>query len=40
MQGQAQSGSGFKSVLLWVLLPLLAGLALATQVPRPVIGLN
>ncbi|HEX9675147.1 MAG TPA: S49 family peptidase [Anaerolineales bacterium] len=39
MQGQAQSGSGFKSVLLWVLLPLLAGLALATQVPRPVIGL-
>ena len=39
MLGQAQSGSGFKSVLLWVLLPLLAGLALATRVPRPVIGL-
>ena len=39
MQGQAQSGSGFKPVLLWVLLPLLAGLALATRVPRPVIGL-
>ena len=39
MQGQAQSGSGFTSVLLWVLLPLLAGLALATRVPRPVIGL-
>jgi len=39
MQGQAQSGSGVKSVLLWVLLPLLAGLALAALVPRPVIGL-
>ena len=39
MQGQAQSGSGVKPVLLWVLLPLLAGLALATRVPRPVIGL-
>jgi len=39
MQGQAQSSSGAKSVLLWVLLPLLAGLALATRVPRPVIGL-
>jgi protease-4 len=39
MQGQVQSGSGVKSVLLWVLLPLLAGLALAALVPRPVIGL-
>ena len=39
MQGQAQPASGVKSVLLWVLLPLLAGLALATRVPRPVIGL-
>jgi len=39
MQGQAQSSSGAKSILLWVLLPLLAGLALATRVPRPVIGL-
>jgi len=39
MQGQAQSGSGVKSVLLWVLLPLLAGLALAALLPRPVIGL-
>lgn len=39
MQGQAQSSSGAKSVLLWVLLPLLAGLALAARVPRPVIGL-
>jgi protease-4 len=39
MQGQAQTSSGAKSVLLWVLLPLLAGLALATRVPRPVIGL-
>jgi protease-4 len=39
MQGQARSSSGAKSVLLWVLLPLLAGLALATRVPRPVIGL-
>jgi len=39
MLGQAQPASGVKSVLLWVLLPLLAGLALATRVPRPVIGL-
>ena len=39
MQGQGQSGSGVKSALLWVLLPLLAGLALAARVPRPVIGL-
>lgn len=33
------SPSRFRSVLLWVLLPLLAGLALASRVPRPVIGL-
>lgn len=33
------SPSRFRPVLLWVLLPLLAGLALASRVPRPVIGL-